>query len=154
MSIEDLTARLGELDAETESLRITRKTLLNIPAPEPADHPPRSEVPHHPAYQQILAAFTDTGRPTRARDLCEALDLPILPKNTEGIRSKPKRLVTRGILTEPGLPAQPRTWVPVRPADEDPSPNPNRQTDIRSRTGLSREHCTAISGQVPARTPR
>ncbi|SCZ16686.1 hypothetical protein SAMN02745898_11866 [Streptomyces sp. 136MFCol5.1] len=29
--IEDLTARLGELDAEGENLRITRKTLLAIP---------------------------------------------------------------------------------------------------------------------------
>ncbi|WP_244809553.1 hypothetical protein [Streptomyces sp. So13.3] len=47
-SIEDLTARLGELDAETENLRITRKTLLNIPAPEPADDPPRPEAPDHP----------------------------------------------------------------------------------------------------------
>lgn len=110
-SIEDLTARLGELDAETENLRITRKTLLNIPAPELADGPPRPEALDHPAYQQILAAFTDTGHPMRARDLCEALDLPILPKNTEGIRSKLKRLVTRGILAEPepGLFAQLRT---------------------------------------------
>ncbi|MFE4801539.1 hypothetical protein ACFVRD_41320 [Streptomyces sp. NPDC057908] len=42
----------------------------------------------------------------RARDLCEALDLPILSKNTEGIRS---RVVTRGILNEPepGLFTQP-----------------------------------------------
>jgi hypothetical protein len=37
----------------------------------------------------------------RARDICEALDLPILPKNTEGIRSKLKRLVTRGLLPQP-----------------------------------------------------
>jgi hypothetical protein len=45
----------------------------------------------------------------RAQDLCQALDLPIIAKNTEGIRSKLKRLVTRGILTEPepGLFAQP-----------------------------------------------
>ncbi|WSQ06416.1 hypothetical protein OG604_00690 [Streptomyces sp. NBC_01231] len=109
--IEDLTARLGELDAEGENLRITRKTLLAIPRPEPAEEAPRPEVPDHPAYQQILTALTDAGRPMRARDLCEALDLPILPKNTEGIRSKLKRLVTRGILTEPepGLLAQPRT---------------------------------------------
>lgn len=68
-------------------------------------------MPDHPAYQQILSALADAGRPMRARDLCEALDLPILPKNTEGIRSKLKRLVTRGILAEPepGLFAQPRT---------------------------------------------
>ncbi|MGW2387780.1 hypothetical protein [Streptomyces lincolnensis] len=37
----------------------------------------------------------------RALDLCQALDLPILPKNTEGIRSKLKRLVSRDILIEP-----------------------------------------------------
>ncbi|MEV0975200.1 hypothetical protein [Microtetraspora glauca] len=46
----------------------------------------------------------------RARDLCQALDLPIVSKNTENIRSKLKRLVSRGILveTEPGLFTQPR----------------------------------------------
>lgn len=46
----------------------------------------------------------------RTRDLCEALDLPILPKNTEGIRSKLKLMVSRNILTEPetGPFAQPR----------------------------------------------
>jgi hypothetical protein len=46
----------------------------------------------------------------RVRDLCQALDLPIVPKNTEGIRSKLKRPVSRGILTEsePGLFTQPR----------------------------------------------
>jgi hypothetical protein len=37
----------------------------------------------------------------RARDLCQVLDLPILPKNTESIRCKLKRLVSRGILIEP-----------------------------------------------------
>ncbi|PZG76166.1 hypothetical protein C1I97_37245 [Streptomyces sp. NTH33] len=82
--LEELTAQLGELDAESENLRVTRKTLLT--------------------------PFADTGQPMRARDLCQALDLPIIPKNTEGIRSKLKRLVARGILTEPepGLFAQPR----------------------------------------------
>ncbi|MFE7427779.1 MULTISPECIES: hypothetical protein [unclassified Streptomyces] len=68
-------------------------------------------MPDHPACQQILTALTDAGRPMRARDLCEALDLLILPKNTESIRCKLKRLVTRGILTESerGLFTQPRT---------------------------------------------
>ncbi|MFI6690023.1 hypothetical protein [Streptomyces sp. NPDC050485] len=109
--IGELTGRLGELDAESENLRITRKTLLAIPAPAPADEPPVPDVPDHPAYQQLLAVFADTATPLRARDLCQALDLPIVPKHTEGIRSKLKRLVTRGILTEPepGLFAQPGT---------------------------------------------
>ena len=67
-------------------------------------------LPGHPLYQQILAVFAGTARPMRARDLCQALDLPIAPKNTENIRSKLKRLASRGILieTEPGLSAQPR----------------------------------------------
>jgi hypothetical protein len=47
----------------------------------------------------------DAGQPIRARDLCQALDLPIAPWNTENIRSKLKRLASRGILieTEPGF---------------------------------------------------
>ncbi|MFF1744546.1 hypothetical protein [Streptomyces mirabilis] len=107
--IEELTRQLGELDAESENLRITRKTLLTLPLPSPATGPDRPDVPDHPAYQQILTALADAGRPMRARDLCQALDLPILPKNTEGIRSKLKRLVSRGILIEPepGLFARP-----------------------------------------------
>ena len=67
-------------------------------------------LPDHPACQQILTAFADLRRPLRARDLCVALDLPVVSKNTENIRSKLKRLVSRGVLveTEPGLFAQPR----------------------------------------------
>ncbi|WAX77373.1 hypothetical protein [Streptomyces sp. KMM 9044] len=105
--IAELNSRLRELDTESENLQITRKTLLSLPAP--VDDPPHAEVPEHPAHQQILTVLADTGTPMRARDSCEALDLPILPKNTEGIRSKLKRLVTRGILTEPepGLFTQP-----------------------------------------------
>jgi hypothetical protein len=67
-------------------------------------------LPGHPAYQQILAVFADAAGPMRARDLCQALDLPIVPRNTENIRSKLKRLASRNILveTEPGLFTQPR----------------------------------------------
>lgn len=109
--IEELTAKLGELDEAIDHLRITRKTLLALADAgdaEPTAPPPA--LPNHPAYQQILTAFADLGRPLRARDLCQALDLPIVGKNTENIRSKLKRLVSRGILveTEPGLFAQPR----------------------------------------------
>ena len=113
--IDELTARLRELNEAIGDLQVTRKTLLSLasqddgqPAPEPSEPPP--VLPDHPAYQQILTAFTDLRRPLRARDLCLALDLPIAPKNTEGIRSKLKRLVSRGILaeTEPGLFTLPR----------------------------------------------
>ncbi|MFI7701583.1 hypothetical protein [Nonomuraea sp. NPDC049480] len=53
--------------------------------------------------------MTNTGRPTRARDLCLALDLPLARKNVENTRAKLKGLVSRGILAEgePGSFAQP-----------------------------------------------
>jgi len=123
--IDELTARLGELSQAISDLQVTRKTLLALagrddaqPAAEPAE--PLPVLPDHPAYQQILTAFADLHRPLRARDLCLALDLPILPKNTEGIRSKLKRLVSRGILieTEPGLFAQPRPKPGLRASDQ------------------------------------
>ena len=113
--IDVLTARLREVSEAISDLQVTRKTLLSLASQDdaqPADAPagPAPALPEHPAYQQILTAFTDLGRPLRARDLCVALDLPILPKNTESIRAKLKRLVSRGILIEPepGLFAQPR----------------------------------------------
>lgn len=50
------------------------------------------------------------GQPTRARDLCLALDLPMERENIENTRAKLNRLVTLGVLVEaePGLFAQPR----------------------------------------------
>jgi hypothetical protein len=113
--VDELTARLREVSEAISDLQVTRKTLLSLaseddarPAAESAGSAP--VLPDHPAYQQILTAFTDLRRPLRARDLCLALDLPIVPKNTESIRSKLKRLVSRGILaeTEPGLFTLPR----------------------------------------------
>jgi len=112
--IDELTARLRDLDEAISDLQVTRKTLISLashddsrPAAEAAAPPP---LPDHPAYQQILTAFADLRRPLRARDLCVALDLPIAAKHTENIRSKLKRLVSHGILieAEPGLFTQPR----------------------------------------------
>jgi hypothetical protein len=107
--IDELTARLRELQQEVSDLQVTRKTLIALAGqddePPGAEAAPAPDLPGHPACRQILDAFAELRRPLRARDLCTALDLPIAAKNTEGIRSKLKRLVSRGILieTEPGL---------------------------------------------------
>ena len=116
--IDELTARLRELDEEMENLAVTRKTLLALSPTtlEPTDPPPA--LPNHPAYQQILTVFADAAGPMRARDLCERLDLAIMPKNIESTRHKLKRLVSLGVLTEPeaGLFAQHRPSNSAPPA--------------------------------------
>ncbi|XDO64572.1 hypothetical protein HEP84_53335 [Streptomyces sp. RLB1-33] len=106
--IEELTRQLGEIDAESENLRITQ----DPPPPPAALTRHRPGPPRHPGPPRLPADPDRPGRrgPADARPrLCQALDLPILPKNTEGIRSKLKRLVSRGILIEPepGLFARP-----------------------------------------------
>ncbi|WP_206641891.1 hypothetical protein [Nonomuraea polychroma] len=84
-----MTARLRDLDQDLDHLRITRKTLLVLAGePRPASPPPPAPaVPDHPAYQQILTLMADTGQPSRARDLCLALDLPLARKNIENTRA-------------------------------------------------------------------
>lgn len=77
-------------------------------------------LPDGAAYQQIMDVFDHERRPLRARDLCQALDLPLLPKHVEGTRAKPKRLVSLGFLdeTEPGLFQQPRPQARTAPTDQ------------------------------------
>jgi hypothetical protein len=108
--IRQLTAQLNELDRTAEEVRITRKTLLELPDPQPPA-PPAPKLPDHPAYQQIMAVFATADHPLRARQVCEAMDLTVAPNNINNIRLKLKRLTDRGILveTEQGLFTQPRS---------------------------------------------
>ncbi|MFG2260180.1 hypothetical protein [Streptomyces mirabilis] len=107
--ITELTAQLEEFDRFAEEVRITRKTLLALPDPSPPT-PSAVKLPDHPAYRQIMAVFAAADAPLRARAVCEAMDLEIAPNNVNNVRLKLKRLVERGILTEPeqGLFTQPR----------------------------------------------
>ncbi|MFJ1899526.1 MULTISPECIES: hypothetical protein [unclassified Streptomyces] len=107
--ITQLTARLDELARAAEEVRVTRKTLMELPEPQPTA-PPAPKLPGHPAYQQIMAVFAAADRPLRARQVCEAMDLPIAPNNINNARLKLKRLADRGILaeTDPGLFTLPR----------------------------------------------
>ncbi|MEV5530761.1 hypothetical protein [Streptomyces prunicolor] len=107
--IAQLTARLDELCRAAEEVRITRKTLLELPDPQPPAAP-ASQLPDHPAYQQIMAVFATADAPLRARQVCEAMNMEIAPNNINNTRLKLKRLTERGILveTEQGLFTQPR----------------------------------------------
>ncbi len=107
--IAELSAQLEELHRTAEEIRITRKTLLELPDPQPPAPPP-PKPPDHPAYQQIMAVFASADAPLRARQVCEAMNLEIAPNTINNTRLKLKRLVERGILaeTEQGLFTQPR----------------------------------------------
>ena len=80
-----------------EHLTITRKTVTGLADRLPSSPP---ELPEHPDYPRILAAFNHATRPLRVKDACEALGHELLPTNIEGARAKLKRLVRLGILTE------------------------------------------------------
>jgi hypothetical protein len=97
-----LAAEVAAIDAELADLATTRQTLTKILEAEvTASEPAVISEP----YQQILAVFTPDRGALRAKDVCLALGIGTEPKDTEGIRAKPKRLVNRQILTEnqPGL---------------------------------------------------
>jgi hypothetical protein len=95
--IDDLQTRLQEVETHLEHLAITRKTVTGLADRLPATAP---DLPEHPDYPRILAAFNQATGPLRAKDVCEVLGHELLPKNVEGTRAKLKRLVKVGILAE------------------------------------------------------
>ena len=114
-----LTEQLDVADAELADPATTRNTLLRLTgtdrAPAPTDATGTS-----PAYQQILAVFAATGNPLRAKDICVALGTGTAAKNTESLRAELKRLIARGVLTEPdsGL------FALTQPATSNSDPTP------------------------------
>ncbi|MDJ0347404.1 hypothetical protein QMK19_40565 [Streptomyces sp. H10-C2] len=57
-----------------------------------------------------MAVFAEADAPLRARNVCEVMDLDLMPNNINNVRIKLKRLTGRGIQaeTEPGLFTRPR----------------------------------------------
>ncbi|MFE9826501.1 hypothetical protein ACFYSH_30960 [Streptomyces sp. NPDC005791] len=101
--IDTLQAQLLEAELRLEHLAITRTTITGLADRIPvqsADPSGSLELPEHPDYPRIVAAFNDATGPLRARDICQTLDFGLLPKHIERTRAKMKRLVTLGILTE------------------------------------------------------
>ncbi|WP_405881091.1 hypothetical protein OG762_22315 [Streptomyces sp. NBC_01136] len=93
--ITELQNRLREAETQIEHLVIALKTVTAL-TERLSVHP----LPEHPDHPRILAVFNKAAGPLRARDVCEALDHELLPKNIEGTRAKLKRLVKLDVLTE------------------------------------------------------
>ncbi|MFE0515373.1 hypothetical protein [Streptomyces sp. NPDC058964] len=60
--IAELTALLVGFDTAAEEIRITPKTLPELPDPPPPV-PLAAKLPDHPAHQQIMAMFAATDAP-------------------------------------------------------------------------------------------
>nr|WP_307841412.1 hypothetical protein [Streptomyces endocoffeicus] len=75
----------SDLPAHLEHLTITRKTVTGLADRLPAVAP---DLPEHPDYPRVLAAFHHATGPLRAKHVGEALGHELLPKNVEGTRAK------------------------------------------------------------------
>ena len=124
--IEELSGQLVAVEAELSRLQITRRTVDEVLADGPgaaasdrfvgveaAVAPLTELVPvllaaeasgdvtvTSPAYRRILVAFAEAAGPMRCKDVCKAVGLGTEANHTEGMRSKLKRLVERGVLVE------------------------------------------------------
>ncbi|MFE2552307.1 hypothetical protein ACFXGI_27685 [Streptomyces sp. NPDC059355] len=116
--IAELNALLDGFDRAAEEIRITHKTLLELPDPGPPV-PPAAKLPDRPAYSQIAAVSAAADAPLRARAVCEAMDVEIVPNNVNNVRLKagatvtaasavsaPRRRVSGSTLTRASLPAR------------------------------------------------
>ena len=112
-----LGEQLAAAERTLQRLQVTRETVLELAA---EDGTPLPE-PLPPGYREILAAFEQAGRGLRAKDICQVLDIGLEPRHTEGIRAKLKRLVSRGILTEP----EPGLFALPQPTSPPPDTNSN-----------------------------
>lgn len=117
--IELLTEQLVAIETELADLATTRTTLLRLTGTT-QDPPPTDATLASTAYQQILAIFTTTGSGLRAKDICRALGAGTTANHTESLRAKLKRLVARGVLTEP----EPGLFTLAQPATSSPNPTP------------------------------
>lgn len=124
--IVGLTDELSQVEAEVSRLQITRETVKQVLADGPraavADDTPGPVASGpvdvaaallaaeaagdvtvmSPDYQRIIALFATSGSAWRCKDVCVELGLETEARHVEGMRSKLKRLVERGILSETG----------------------------------------------------
>ena len=119
-----VAAELGGAELALEHVAITRATLALVAAggPAPGQGPQSADLPgravpepslvpvwrgdlteaHLPAgYRELWRAVAGAPGPVRAQQLAAALGLEVTAAKVEALRSKLKRLVARGWMTEP-----------------------------------------------------
>ncbi|WP_329133547.1 hypothetical protein OG552_16250 [Streptomyces sp. NBC_01476] len=125
--IADISEAVSQAEAELSRLQITRETVKQVLADGPvatrdasvsvgsgpvdaavallAAEAAGDVTVISPDYQRIIALFATSGSAWRCKDVCVELGLQTGACHVEGMRSKLKRLVERGILAEtaPGL---------------------------------------------------
>lgn len=127
--IAELTGALTLVETELSRLQITRETMSEVLADGPGRPGPVADAESavgplaelvpvllaaeasgdttvtSEAYRQILVVFAQAPGPLRCKDVCAGVGLDTAANHVEGMRSKLKRLVERGILveTESGL---------------------------------------------------
>jgi hypothetical protein len=96
-----LTEALTIAERERDRWAGARETVLTLAAEHHPDPAALTRAPVTPAYQQIIDVFTTAATPLRAKHACQVLGTGTEPRHVEAMRSKLKKLVARGILTEP-----------------------------------------------------
>jgi transposase len=99
--VAKLTDALTAAEYERDRWASARESVLALATEDHPDPAALTRAPVTPAYRQIIATFTDATTPLRAKDACQALGVGTDPRHVEASRSKLKKLVARGILTEP-----------------------------------------------------
>ena len=99
--IDKLTNALAAAEHERTRWASARETVLALATEEQPEPAVLTRTPVTPAYPQIIDAFTQADGPLRAKQACQVLGAETDTRHVEGMRSKLKKLVTRGILTEP-----------------------------------------------------
>jgi hypothetical protein len=112
--IVSLSAELAGEEETLSRLAITRETVVgllagdddaSLPGPvawprvDPVAVPERVGV--SAADRQVLDAFAAAGRPLRAKDVCQLLEVGADARQVEGMRHRLKRMVGRRVLAEP-----------------------------------------------------
>jgi hypothetical protein len=109
--ITSLTAQLAAEEDTLSRLAITRQTVLavlgdddtpstGVTAP-PVAPPGAADDAVPEASQQVLDVFAAAGQPLRVKDVCQAIGAGTDTRQVERLRARLKRLVGRGLLSEP-----------------------------------------------------